>query len=124
MEGPLRTRVKTGVSSIAATVEWDERPQRSSYPAVVLETVDAQRTQNMDGFDTFRPTLMQFNCFATNKTTAINLREAVIAAITPEATVGGTRFLRAQGVEHRPRNENTDTGFVHCEIVEATIWHD
>lgn len=127
METALRARLLNdpAVAAIVGTrVDWDVRPQRSQYPAVVLETVDSQRTQNMDGFDTFRPTMVQVNCFATSKKVSVDLREAVIAAITPGATQGGTKFLRAQGVETRQRPEDTETGFIHREIVEATIWHD
>lgn len=127
MEMGLRQRLldDAAVAAIASSrVAWGVRPERTGYPAVVLETVDARRTQTHDGFNTFQPTAVQVNCFAAKQKTAAALRDAVIAAIAPEATVDGTRFLRAQNIRHLSRPENTERGFVFREIVEATIWHD
>ena len=126
IEGPLRTRLKTGtnVFPITTNIEWDERPERSTYPALVMETVIGQRDQHMSGFAGFQSTTVQFNCFATKKSEAAALREAVITDITPEASVGGTDFLRAQDIIVRQAPKNTTSDFVFCEIVEATLWHN
>ena len=127
MEQGLRQRLldDPAVATIVGTrVDWDVRPQRSAYPAIVLETIEGRRTQHMAGFNTFRATAVQASCFATSKAQAVAMREAVIAAIAGEATARGKRFLRAQDIEHRQRPENTGTQTIHREIVEATIWHD
>lgn len=127
METALRTRLKddAGVSAIVGTrIDWDERPQRSAYPAVVLEMAVDNRTQHMAGFDTFRSTRIQINCLAQTAAQKITLREAVIAAIAPPATTGGVEFLRAQDITVIPRNENTDAGFVHRDLIDLKIWHD
>lgn len=125
LENGLRTRLKadSAVSAITTNVEWDERPQASSYPAVVLETVIGNDTQHMKGFNTYSDTIVQFSCFATSKTAATNLRDAVKAAIVPEGEAGGSKFLRATDVIRRQRPTSTNTGMVHMEILEARIWH-
>ncbi|WP_343347653.1 DUF3168 domain-containing protein [Sphingomicrobium sp. XHP0239] len=127
MEDALRTRLKADpavAAIVGAGVYWDERPQATAYPAVVLETIFGQRDQHLKGFDGFHSTRVQVNCFSTTKKEAVSLREAVIAAIVPAAAEGGTEFLRAQDIEVRQGPKSTSTGTTHNEIVEATIWHD
>lgn len=127
METALRARLladATVAAIVGTRVDWDVRPQGDALPALVLETVNGTRSQHHSGFDTFQPTDVQFNCFAGSKKIAVDLREAVIAAITPAANAGGTAFLRAQNVETRQRPDNVSTGIIYREIVEATIWHD
>jgi hypothetical protein len=127
METALRTRLKNaaGVSTIVGTrIDWTERPQRSAYPAVVLTLVSDVRSQHMAGFDTFRPTRVQIDCFATTAAQKVSLREAVIAAIVPAATQSGVEFLRAQDISVTDRSKNTETGFVHQDLIDLTIWHD
>lgn len=127
----LRSRLKadTGVGAIVGvksgvkSIDWNERPQTAPYPAIVLETVFAELSQHMGGFNTFQPTRTQFRCTATDRATAIALRNAVIACVVPEATEGGTRFLRAQGVNHIAQTEKSATQTLHHEIVDAEMWH-
>ena len=125
MEAALRTRLKNdaGVTAIVGNrIDWDERPQATAYPALVLETVVGIDDQHMQGF-TLQETRIQFNCFAADKKTAVALRDAVKAAIAPPATVGGVEFMRAQRIERRQAPRNTNTDFVNREILEATFFH-
>jgi hypothetical protein len=123
----LRARLKAdaNVSTIVGTrIDWDERPQRSAYPAIVLELASDPRPQNMGGLDAFRSTRIWINCFAITAAGKAALREAVIAAVLPEATQDDVHFRRSFINNVINRSENTETGFVHRDLVDVTIWHD
>lgn len=127
MESALRQRLKddAGVAAIVGTrIDWIERPQRSAFPAVVLQIVSAPRPQHMAGVQSFRQSRVQFDCFATTAKEAAELCEAVIAAILPAATVSATQFLRGFINDVRDLGEDTDGGFVHRRSIDAYIWHE
>lgn len=126
METALRTRLKSAgaVTTIVGTrIDWTKRPQRSAMPAIVLQIVSDDRSQHMAGFNGFRPTRVQIDCFALDDPTKVALREAVIAAVVPEAA-GDVNFLRAFVNNVIDRSENTETGVVHRDLIDLTIWHD
>lgn len=126
-EPALRTRLKddTAVAAIVGTrIDWTVRPQGSALPAVVLQIIADGRPQHMQGFQRFRETRVQIDCFATTRAAASALSAAVIAAITPAAEVSGTAFRRAFIDTVRDLGANTDTGFVHRDSIDALIWHD
>ncbi len=126
-ESALRARLKAagGVNAIVGTrIDWDERPQRSAYPAIVLEIAADARPQNMGGLEGFRGTRIWANCFSTTAKEKAELREAVIAALVPEATQDGVTFRRSFVNNVINRSENTETGFVHRDLVDITLWHD
>jgi len=126
-EPSLRTRLKddAGVAAIVGTrIDWTVRPQGSSYPAVVLRTISDGRPQHMGGFQNFRETRVQIDCFAATRATASALSAAVIAAIAPAAEVSGVTFRRAFIDTVRDLGANTDTGFVHRDSIDALIWHN
>lgn len=126
-ETALRSRLKAAgavKAIIGARVDWDERPQRSAYPAVVLEGIADPRPQHMKGMNTFRETRVSINCFAITADVKVNLREAVIAALVPEVTLEGVTFRRGFVNNVIPRNENTETGFVHRDLIDMSFWHD
>lgn len=130
-EADLRSRLKAdsgvdvliGKKSGVKSIDWNERPQGAPYPAIVLETVFADLSQHMSGFNTFQPTRTQFRCTATDRAKAIALRNAVIACVVPEGTEGTTKFLRAQSVNHFAQTEKSATETLHHEIVDAEMWH-
>lgn len=127
METALRARLKSAgaVTAIVGTrIDWTERPQRSALPAVVLQVVADSRAQHMAGFAGFRATRVQIDCFAVKRDTVVQLREAVIAAAVPAAEQDGIEFLRAFVNAVRDRGENSETGFVHRDLIDLTIWHD
>ncbi|WP_260928216.1 DUF3168 domain-containing protein [Novosphingobium sp. 9] len=122
-ETALRSRLKALPALAGAFVEWDVRPQASSYPAVVLETIGGERAQTMAGLQQTNRDRIQFNCFAMDKVSAVALREAVIATVADPAIVEGIEFQRGQIILHRSDSESTDAGTVRIEIVDAYLWH-
>lgn len=126
-ETALRTRLKDAspvAAIVAARIDWTVRPERSAYPAVVLQLVADGRPQHMKGLQTYRPTRVQIDCFAESAAQKTALREAVIAAILPEAEVSGTSFRRATINTVRDLSANSETGFVHRDSIDALFWHD
>lgn len=126
METALRSKLKAdaAVSALVGSrVDWNERPQKSQLPAIVLQLIADNRSQHMGGFDTFTQTRVQIDCFAETAKTSVELANAVIAAIVPAST-GSTEFLRGFINDVRDLGENTETGFVHRRMVDAYIWHD
>ena len=123
----LRTRIKdnAAVSAIVgANVFWSTRPQGSPFPAVVLTTVFAEAPQHFGGYSpNIKRDVIQIDCYATTAKVAAELRDAVLAAIVPEATVGGVTFQRAFP-DWRDGVLNTPTGEVFREIIEAEFRHD
>lgn len=123
-ETALRSRLKddAGVAAITSQVDWTVRPQASSFPAVVLTNIADQRDQHFQGFAGFRPTRVQIDCYAATKAVAVSLREAVLAAVVPAATKGGVTFLRSFVNTVLDRGDQTETGFIHRELIDLTIW--
>jgi hypothetical protein len=83
--------------------------------------------QTFSGFQGTRGTWMQFDCRAKTKDEAVAARKAVIAAMVPEAVVGGVTFQRAQEVRSRSNFERAGTGDVEGlfrEMTEMTLWHN
>lgn len=130
-ETDLRERLKdnAGVTAVVGakdgikSIDWNERRQGAPYPAIVLDVVFGDRSQHFGGFNAFQSARTQFRCTATNRKAAIDLREAVIAAITPGAVEGNTEFLRAQEISHFGRTEKSEAATLHHEFVDAAIWH-
>ena len=122
-EADYRTKVKAAVSGLTSNVNWTVRPERSAWPAVVLQVVSDDRSQHMGGFNGFYATRVQIDCFATSRTGAIALRDAVLAVVDA-GTVGATQFLRSFVNNVFDGGQNTSTGFVHREVVDLTVWHN
>lgn len=127
MEEALRSRIKAAapVTSIVGTrIDWGVRPQGAPYPSVVLKTVSDPMPQDYKGFVLMRETRVQIYCMAESRKIAVDLRKAVIAAIVAGGSYFGTRFGRAFIETVRDLGANTDTGFVHCDSIDALIWHN
>lgn len=125
-ETALRTRLKDNapVAALVGTrIDWTVRPQKTALPALVLTLISDNRAQHMGGFNGFRETRVQVDCYAGTAKLACELRDAVIAAIAPAATVSTTEFLRSFINNVIDRSENSDTGFVHRQLVDVNIWH-
>lgn len=126
-ETALRQRLlddATVAGIVATRVDWTVRTQGSEFPAIVLTQVYDDRSQHMLGFNTFRPTRVQVDCYATTKAVVVPLREAVISALADEITKSGVTFLRAFVNTVLDRGDQTDTGFIHRELIDLSIWHD
>lgn len=127
MEAALRTRLidNAAVAALVGNrVHWTIRPQDGAFPAVVLSIVSGGRTQNMDGFDGYQSTRVQADCYALSYGAAADLREAVIAALAPEHTVGAVKFLRSFINNTMSRGEDLPTAYVHRQMIDLTIWHN
>lgn len=120
METALRSRIK----AVADEVHWSVRPQNTPLPCVVLTVVADNRSQNMGGLDTFRDTRVQIDCYGATYKAAADLREAVIDAVLPEATVSGVTFLRAFVNTVLDRGDQTEAGFIHREMIDLSLWHN
>lgn len=123
----IRTRIKddAAVAAIAgANIYWSARPQGSPYPAVVLTTVFAEEPQHFSGYSSnLKRSAVQIDCYASTQKEAADLRQAVVAAIVPEATAGGVTFQRAFP-DWRDDVRQTSTGEVYREIIEAEFRHN
>lgn len=128
METALRKRLldDAAVKAIVSMrVDWSLRPQGDPFPAIVLTLVSDDRSQNFDGFNKFRPTRVQVDCYAETYLVAANLREAVIAALVPNATVTGTEFLRTFINSVLDRGDQTEAGtYLHRQLIDLSVWHD
>lgn len=127
METALRTRLKNnaGVSALVGTrIDWGVRPQNAALPCIVLTIVADQRPQHMGGLMDSRATRVQIDCYGQTRASAVALREAVIAAILPQATVSGVTFQRAFIDTVRNIDAQTDTGVVFRDMIDAQIWHN
>jgi len=126
METQLRTRLlndATVSAIVGIKVHWGVRPQGEAYPSLVLTIVNDPRPQDYQGNINHRATRVQADCYGLTRAQAVALREAVIAAIVPTATVGGVTFRRAFINNVLSRDEYTDTGLVFRDMVDFEIWH-
>lgn len=127
METQLRSRLLSAspVSAIVGTrVSWGVRPQGEAYPSIVLSLIADGRPQHMAGNIDMRETRVQIDCYGTTRAQVAALREAVISAIVPAATVSGVYFQRAFINTVRTMDAHTDTGIVFRDMIDAQIWHD
>jgi hypothetical protein len=109
---------------IGDRAEWDDRAPDGALPAIMLQTITDERPQNHDGFDPFRATRVQVNCLARTKTAAVALREVVIAALIPPATVGDVTFLRSFVDAGGSDAEQNPSGRICRERSDLIIWHN
>lgn len=128
METALRSRLLNDatVAGITGTrVDWTERPQMTALPAVTLQVISDPRPQTFSGFTGFRETRVQIDCWGLTRGAVVALREAVIAAVAPAGTFYSVNFGRSffptGGID---RGENTETGFVHRDSIDALVWHN
>lgn len=132
MREALRRRLveSPAVAAIVADrVFWDERPQASALPAIVLQVVSDPRPQTMKGFQAARATRVQADCMAQTgpagggPAIVAALVEAVIAAVAPAAQVGGTAFSRSFVDAARDLPERTEHGIVNRTSLDLIVWH-
>lgn len=111
------------VTAIAgARVYWDERPQASALPALVLQVISDPRPQHLQGFNSLRATRVQVDALAATRASARALIEAAIAALVPEAIVGGITFNRGQVDGGGGRPGPGETQLVRRIIADLIIW--
>lgn len=95
-DGPLTALVST-------RIDWVERPQGKSLPAVTLQGISDAREQNLKGFEGLQPARVQYDVWGDTYASVRDTVEALIAAAVPSQTGNGHRFTRAM-VELPPRD--------------------
>ncbi len=122
-QGALRARL-TGAAPVTALVAqriyWVDRPQASALPAITLQTIDEPLDQHMGGVMTLQSAVVQVDVWATTYASARAIKEAVIAALLPEATGNGIEFQRAF-VSSRDLGERVETQFVHRASMDFRV---
>ena len=127
MEIALRAKLLANaplVAIVGPRITWTERPQGNVLPAIVLQVVADNRPQDFKARVGFRDTRVQIDCFAATRSVVVSLREAVINALSVQGAIAGVSFGRVFINNIIDRGEDTDTGFVHRDLIDATIWHD
>lgn len=102
----LRTRLlaNSPLGTIVSTrIDWVERPQGKTLPAVTLQSVADAREQNLKGFEGLQPARVQYDVWGDTYASVRDVVEALIAAAVPSQTANGHRFTRAM-VELAPRD--------------------
>lgn len=123
MEAALRARLLAAApvtAIVGQRVSWMDRPQGATLPAITLQIVTDDRTQNYGGFDGLQPGYVQVDLWATTYAAAKALKEAVIAALVPAGTQGNVRFTRAF-VSAQDLSERTDTQFIFRHSIDFTF---
>lgn len=111
---------------------WTKRPQGSTLPALVLSKISDPRPQTLKGFQSNRSALVQFDSWSDGgkdgeeqtRAEAEALTEAVVAALAGPFQQDGVQFGRTIFDPARDLGEATDTGFVHRDSFDATVWHN
>jgi len=115
-EAALRSRLTSAVpvtALVAQRISWVDRPQSAALPAVTLQIIDDARDQHMGGFQTRLFATVQIDIWARNYGEGKTIKEAVIAALAPEVTIGGVKFGAATNIRARDLSERTETQFIH-----------
>lgn len=114
-----------GVAALVADrIYWLVAKQGVARPLIVLQTISDPRPMTMKGFIGYRDSMVQIDCYADLLATAQAVREAVIAALADDATVGGVRFgrLRIDDV-FQSFEEVEGEKPVRRERIDCVIWH-
>lgn len=131
LEDAVEARVRS-IASVADLVgdqiAWGRR--LAGAPAISMQVVADPRPKHFKGFQSSRPTMVQIDVLSRTATEARMLREALIAALSLPANIGGVRFQRAeisnvrggsadqQGTDMRLRPE------IFRESVDINFWHN
>lgn len=132
MQGALRARLLAAAPVIALVgnrVDWMTRPQSAGLPAITLQTISDDRPKHLKGYQGFRETRVQCDCWASTYAQSRALAEEVIGVVSPPHAGNGIRFDHAIADGPRDLGEmvggaaNTGTTFVHRASVDFIIWH-
>jgi hypothetical protein len=117
IQADLRARL-TGLAG--GRVYWDERPQNTALPAIVISQPSDSRPQTLKDADLPFPRF-QVDVLTLSFAEKLSLKEAVIAALSSPAVQGGTQFMRATEVTARTFNERTETQFIFRDAIDFVI---
>lgn len=123
MEAALRARL-LGAAPVAGLVDqrvyWDDRPQGSPLPAVLLTVISDIRGQTLSDWDMLEARV-QADVFGSTFAEKKALKEAVITALAPAQEFNGIQFMRATDIAAVPRNERTETQFIFRDAIDFLI---
>lgn len=125
MQEALRAKLiadATVTSLVTSRIYWVTRPQNSSMPAIVLQTISDGRPQHLKGFDDLRDTRVQVDCWGTTYAQAKAMAEAVINAAVPESAGNGIIFNRAMVDAVDDGGEVVGTAFAYRVRIDLIIW--
>ncbi|MEG3153000.1 DUF3168 domain-containing protein [Sphingomonas sp. ZT3P38] len=123
MESALRARLLAAApvaALVGSKVAWIERPQTDALPGITLQIVTDERAQSMTGLDDLQPGYVQIDVWAAKYEQGKAIKEAVIAALMPKASVSGIRFDRGF-FSSRDLSERTDTQFIFRPSIDFTF---
>src|SRR5688500_14128991 len=75
-------------------VYWDERPQTSGLPALVINVIGDGRPQHLKGFD-LSPSRIQFDAYGATPEVAWDVIDSTIDSLVPGGVFNGHIFSRA-----------------------------
>lgn len=122
LEGALRARIVAAGTSAGSRVYWDERPQGSALPAVVLTMIDDSREQHLKGFQSVQRASVQLDFYGETKAVAKALKDATLAAVIPENTSNGIAFGRAIEDRAASGSERSGDKTVFRHRVDLGVW--
>ncbi|MGE0178986.1 MAG: DUF3168 domain-containing protein [Sphingomonas sp.] len=108
---------------IAGRAYWVERPQQAALPAITLQLIADAPDQHMEGFQAFRASIVQIDCWAERHIEAAAMAEAVKQAAAPAGTFSGVRFGRSFVNAIRDLGDQGATKFIHRTSLDIRIWH-
>lgn len=120
MEGALRARLVDAATPAGSCVYWDDRPQNSDLPAILLTVISDLRPQTLNDWDMLE-VRVQVDVLAKTFAGKKTLKEAVIAALAPADLGNGIQFMRATDITAVPRNERTETQFIFRDAIDFLI---
>lgn len=114
VEAAIRTRLLTDAMLphyIGDRVSWIDRPRGEDYPAITLQVISETRAQHLKGFHPLQQIIVQLDIWARTHLAGKVIKDAVLEALIPEATIEGVKFLRAfataRDLSEKPPGEPT-----------------
>lgn len=123
MEAVLRARLIAAVSVsalVGTRIYWDDRPQSSALPAILLTVISDIRGQLLGGWDMLEARV-QADVLALSFAEKKALKEAVIEVLAPAYSGNGIQFMRATEIAAVPRNERTETQYIFRDAIDFLI---
>jgi hypothetical protein len=119
-EEDFRARaIAAGVSEF----HWGEVPQDTELPFALAETINDPRPAHLKGYTGLRRTRVQVRCFSKTAKEAKLMAEALIAALSPPATEGATRFNFSPADGPSDRTQDVSGKTVHVQLIEFAVNH-
>jgi hypothetical protein len=113
----------TVAAAVAARIDWGERKQGASMPAIVLQTISDPRPVHLKDYQETRSTLIQMDVYALTYAQALTIARAAIAVLKVPATLSGKIFGACFVDGQRDTVEPLGTTNVHRQSVDLLVWH-